>query len=420
MAAQLDKRFTELLHTLRLECQRPDLPSDHLQVLREMQKVLEQCSSEIFAPCEPEKLEIARLEGIRQDLVKSRNILRSLFDNLPDLVYVIDRNYEIIAVNMALSRKKKISPKALVGNTCYKNLHQLEASCPDCRIAHTLRTGEVITRIHWERGADRETNEWEITTYPIYDDRGEVTQIIAVERDVTERHRMEMMVAQSEKMAAVGQLAAGFAHEINNPLTVVIANAQILMREIPTEDDWHDLLQRINVAGGRALEIVKNLLDFARWESMELEPTDVNATIEKALALIDHVSKGIQASITFDPQAGLPILPASARNLQSVWVNLILNSLDAIDPGTGRVEIRTGLDRNDIVVRISDNGQGISKDQLSKIFDPFFTTKDPGKGTGLGLSICHRIIKQHDGVIDVDSMPGEGTVFTVRLPVETI
>ncbi len=413
----MDRRISKLVDQIALERERTALDSTQYQLLTEIQDVLEHVDLEPIQAQEKIRTEIARLEGIRQDLVKSRNILRSLFDNLPDLVYVIDRNYEIIAVNMALSRKKKISPKALVGRTCYKSLYQRDEACNGCRIMDTFQTAEVITRSQWDRVAERETSEWEITTYPIFDDNGEVPQVIIVGRDVTERRRMQLMIAQSEKMAAVGQLASGFAHEINNPLTVVIANTQILLREVPAEDDWHDLLQRINSAGGRALDIVKNLLDFARWETMEMEPTDVNVTIEKALSLIDHASREKQAEIKFEAQPGLPNLPASARNLQSVWINLILNSLDAVTLGQGRVTIQTSLEDGQIVVKISDNGQGISQDQLSKIFDPFYTTKEPGKGTGLGLSICHRIIHQHDGLLDVDSIVGEGTVFTIRLPV---
>jgi two-component system NtrC family sensor kinase len=357
------------------------------------------------------------LESVQQDVARSRNILRGLFDNLPDLIYVIDRDYRIIAVNMALSRKIRIPPKDIVGETCYKALHKGRRPCKDCRILETFKSGHVTKRSKWETGSDRDAFEWEISSYPIYDEMGCISQVILVERDLTERHRMELMVSQSEKMAAVGQLAAGFAHEIYNPLTVVLANSQILMREIPAEDDWRDLLKRINNAGEQALETVRNLLDFARMETLDLQPTDVNSTIEKALALADHLARAENIRIVFSPHTDLPLLPASASNLQSVWFNLILNSFDAIEPETGLIEITTALENQNIVVRITDNGRGIPRERIPRIFDPFYTTKEPGRGTGLGLSICHRIVKQHGGMIEASSTENNGSVFTVRLPV---
>ena len=416
MAAEIMNTITRLLKILDSDEYQAICSTDQSNIFNDMYDLLvEDVIPEINA-FELQKADIVRVENNRQDLVRSRNILRSLFDNLPDMIYIIDRKYEIDAVNMALSRRIGKLPQLLVGKVCYQALYQQNQPCQDCRILKTLQTGIVTTRDRQERGVAKEFSEWEINSYPIYDEKGEVSQIILVERDVTERHRMEMLVAQSEKMAAVGQLAAGFAHEINNPLTVIMANAQILLREIPAENDWHELLQRINTAGGRSLDIVGNLLDFARWESLDIEPTDINLTITKALVLIRHVSKGLNTELVFQPEQDLPIITASAGNLQSVWVNLILNALDAVEPGKGKIVINTFHEDDEIIIKISDNGRGIPADRLSRIFDPFYTTKDPGRGTGLGLSICHRIVKQHGGQIEVDSIEGEGSVFTVRLP----
>jgi two-component system NtrC family sensor kinase len=229
---------------------------------------------------------------------------------------------------------------------------------------------------------------------------------------------MEMMVTQSEKMVAVGQLAAGIAHEINNPLTVVLANAQILMRELPDQEDWRELAELINKAGERALHTVRNLLDFARREQLEFEDTNVNNTIERALEMLKHELMDRSVALSFHSGDGLESIKASPGNLQSVWVNLIMNALDSIQSDDGEIIVKTLQKGREIRVSIADNGKGIPPEGLSRIFEPFYTTKDLGRGTGLGLSICHRIVKQHGGNIEVDSQIGQGTRFTVSLPVD--
>ena len=262
-----------------------------------------------------------------------------------------------------------------------------------------------------------EPMEWEINTYPIVDESEEVNQVILVEKDMTDKRRLEGFLTQSEKMAAVGELAAGIAHEINNPLTVILANAQLLQRELPPNEDWHELVDLISRAGTRALHAVKGLLNFARKEQFEFVPTDVNETIERSLDMVQHelLTRGI--GLTYEPGENLPLLRASPNHLQGVWLNLVMNAMDAMDKEEKHIRVVSYQQGNDVCVSIIDNGQGISSEKLSRIFEPFFTTKDRDRGTGLGLSVCHRVIKQHGGLILVDSQIGEGTTFNVVLPV---
>jgi two-component system, NtrC family, sensor kinase len=242
--------------------------------------------------------------------------------------------------------------------------------------------------------------------------------VIVFERDVTEKNRMEVILAQSEKLAAVGQLAAGIAHEINNPLTVVLANSQLLLRSLPKEDeDSRESVELIYKAGARAQYVVRNLLDFARKEQLDFVPTDINETIERALEMLRHEMLERDVSVDFKSGKELPEIMLSPDHMQGVWLNIILNAMDATERGKGKVTVVTNKHADELWVTISDNGQGIPQESLSRIFEPFYTTKEPGRGTGLGLSVCHRIIKQHGGHILVDSEKGKGTIFTIVLPI---
>ncbi len=357
------------------------------------------------------------IEVSRWQLLRSRNTLRALFDNIPTSIYIVDQKYTLVAINLTRATLANSKPSALVGRQCYETLYNREEICPGCRVTETLLSGENTnrTRRQWEK--DGELMEWEISTYPIRDESGDVIQAILLEQDVTEKRRLEATLAQSEKLAAVGQLAAGVAHEINNPLTAILANAQMLQRELPAGDDRQELVELIARAGNRATQVVRNLLDFARKEQYEFTPTDLNETIRRALALLQHeiVSRPIQ--VTFDPSNDLSLIMASQDHIQGVWLNLVMNAIDALENDGGEIRITTRQAGSEIRVSVIDTGIGIPPERLPRIFEPFYTTKAPGRGTGLGLSVCHRIVKLHGGQILVSSQVGKGTEFIVALPV---
>lgn len=359
----------------------------------------------------------ADLEAQNWELSRSRNTLRSLFDNLPDSLYIIDNQYRLIAVNMARAKRANLEPRMLVGKQCYEIFYNREDPCTGCLVGETLFNRKITQRIgrQWEEG--EEPMEWEISSYPIINEMDQVVQAILYERDVTEKNRLEAVLAQSEKLAAVGQLAAGIAHEINNPLAVVLANSQMLQRELPTDSDLQELVDLIHRAGTRALHVVRNLLDLSRKERYDFAPTNINTTIERALQMLRHELMDRNTDLLFFPSKDLPEVMASDDHLQGVWLNIILNAMDASGKDKGKIKVTTSHKGNEVKITISDNGSGIAPKDLKRIFDPFFTTKDPGKGTGLGLSVCHRVIKQHGGHIQVDSKVGKGTTFTIVLPV---
>jgi two-component system NtrC family sensor kinase len=368
------------------------------------------------------KVTNADLEANRWELLNSRNTLRALFDNLPMSIYIINPDYSIAAINMAWVDRINMRPADVVGKKCCEILFNQNNPCPGCNVQDTFISGEKITRHRqdWDEENDQPI-EWEITTYPIKDNSGKTTQVIAIEQDITEKRRLEADLIQSEKLAAIGQLSAGIAHEINNPLSAIIANAQLIQRGIQAEDeDLKESAKLIELAGIRASQSIQNLLQFSRKERYEFTSTYVNDTIENALALLNHelTTKSINLALKLNENISQVI--ASKDHLQGVWINLIINAMDAMNgiEGQKNLSIATKEVNREIHIQISDNGQGIPKEKIAKIFEPFYTTKSAGQGTGLGLSVCHRIIKQHGGDIQVESLPGKGTKMTVILPVQ--
>lgn len=266
---------------------------------------------------------------------------------------------------------------------------------------------------------DNSNLEWEIHTYPVPLVEGKLRQVILLEQNITEKRKLEAELIQSEKLAAVGQLAAGIAHDINNPLTSIIANSQMLIADIP--EDMADLLHSarlIELAGTKATQVVKNLLSTARKEEFTFEPIDLNENIQSSLMLLSHEFISRNINICFNRGYEMPMIMASDNHLQSVWTNLIMNSIEAISGETGKVTISSQFDGSNFIVKVEDDGNGIPNECIGQIFEPFFTTKRSEEGTGLGLTSVRRIVQAHNGQIMVESEEGKGTTFTVVLPKE--
>jgi signal transduction histidine kinase len=360
---------------------------------------------------------IQAMQTFQDQLLNSRNTLRALFDSSPSSIYIIDPAYSLVAINMRRADLASQVPQELVGKRCFSVLHQRETPCPGCLVGKTFQTGDITRRIEHRGMGKISAIEHEISTFPIWDHDRQVMQAFLFEEDVTERQHMQATLAQSEKLAAVGQLAAGVAHEINNPLTIILANTQLLQRSLPARDeDLQDMAELIIQATERASQAVRDLLDFARRERYELAPTDLNETIHRTLALIGHELGTRTISLQFDPTMDLPTVNASQDHLQGVWLNLLINAIDAIEQGPGVISIKTSNTGESVHVSITDDGVGIPPEEISRIFEPFYTTKKPGRGTGLGLAVCHQIVTRHGGQILVESQPDQGTTFTIILP----
>lgn len=359
----------------------------------------------------------ADLEESRREIEHSRNTLLALFDNLDDELYIIDQDYELIAVNQTRANRAETPPQELVSQICFRVLEGRENPCPDCMARRTFELGRKTMRIENSIGLDHQFIIREIYTYPINDADANVVQTILQLRDITEQRRLEASLIQAEKLAALGQLSAGVAHELNNPITAVIANTQLLRRELKPLAVDIESVELIEQAGRRAQKVVRALLDFSRQETQEFQAVDINHSILQAVALVEKQWERASVKLIRELALDLPAIHGNSDHLQSVWINLLVNAQDALNEQPGEVTLRSERQGEFIIVQVQDTGAGIPKEHLNRIFDPFFTTKPPGKGTGLGLATCFRIIDQHRGTIEVESVPEQGTTFTVKIPI---
>jgi two-component system NtrC family sensor kinase len=238
-----------------------------------------------------------------------------------------------------------------------------------------------------------------------------------VEERTEELRAIQSHLIQSEKLASIGKLAAGIAHEINNPLGAVLIYSHLILEDTPPGQAHHENLKKIVRETTRCKDIVTGLLDFARPKEPQRQPTDIHELLDRCLAFTGQQAlfQNIKVEKVFSPD--VPRIVADAGQLQQVFMNIIFNAAEAMD-GAGTLTLRTSYDpaRDEIAVAIADTGHGIKAEDKGRLFEPFFTTKDVGKGTGLGLAISYGIVQKHQGTIDVQSEAGRGAMFTIRLP----
>jgi signal transduction histidine kinase len=247
-------------------------------------------------------------------------------------------------------------------------------------------------------------------------DGGETTGIVAVGRDLTEYRKLEMQLVQSQKLAALGVMAGGIAHEIRNPLAICYSAAQFLMEDDITDEFRRECVEDIRAGINKTSIIIENLLSFARPTTRtDLIPIDLVPVIEETLQLIINQAKVQGIALHWDTPPSPVLVKGIANLIQQVLINILLNAINAMPDG-GTLKLRLEQDARDIRIRVTDTGCGIPESDIDKIFDPFYTTSTAGKGTGLGLSICYSIVKEHGGKIDVQSSLNGGSEFTVCLP----
>lgn len=359
-----------------------------------------------------------------REIEDQRRFTSKIIDSLPVGLYVIDREYRIQAWN----RKREtgmqgVSRDEAIGRTIFEILHRQPAELLRKEFEDVFRTGE-IQQLHTESKATGELRTYRITKIPMRLDGVSITHVITVGEDITEWRDAQDRIAQTEKLAAVGTLAAGVMHEINNPLATIGACAESLalrlnegVKVAELEPDLRESLQLIEHEVQRCTGIVSSVLDFSRPKAATKADVDVNMVVEKTLFLLKHHSRFKKLNVTVDPAPTIPAVHGSEEQLVQVFMALLLNAMDAME-GQGTVRIRTMADaQGDLVLaEVVDEGVGIGEADLPKIFDPFYTTKPPGRGTGLGLSVCYGIVREHGGRIEVHSVVGAGSIFRIVLP----
>ena len=249
---------------------------------------------------------------------------------------------------------------------------------------------------------------------PLEGQGGERSGSILILEDVTARVRLEEQLQHSDKMASIGLLAAGVAHEVNTPLAGISSYTQMLLG-VEQSPETSSLLEKIEKQSFRAAKIVNNLLNFSRSAGIEAELLDLNKVVTDVLSLLEHQFDGSRITLRRELASELPLVSGNENRLQQVFFNLMLNARDAMSHG-GWLTLTSRTEGEAVVVEVKDTGTGIEPEAVRRIYDPFFTTKGVGQGTGLGLSVSYGIVQEHGGSITVDSVPGQGTTFTVALP----
>ncbi len=286
-----------------------------------------------------------------------------------------------------------------------------EDLCPDCNASETFAKDSIDTIIVSNLFGQKD-KYFQITTAPVTGEGGEVHGYIRLIQDVTEIKKMEEQIIHSEKLASIGRLAAGIAHEIGNPLTSIFSFVQIL-REMEVEEFKKESLETIYFHINRISEILKQLSGFSKMPAGEPKKCAINDVIDTSINLIQYDKKAKAISIVKELSPSLPEVVVDGNQLSQVFVNLTLNAIDAMPDG-GALTVRSMTKGNDIIIHFQDTGTGIPKEDLNKIFDPFYTTKE--KGTGLGLAVSYNIVKKMNGTLSVESDIGTGSVFTITIP----
>ena len=275
-----------------------------------------------------------------------------------------------------------------------------------------------LYKTHIDFGGDH-VRLFNITLSPFISQEDVNTGTLLIFDDITERVHLEGQLQQAEKLSSIGLFAAGLAHEVNTPLTGISSYSQMLLKEMSSDDPHREFLEKIEKQSFRASEIINNLLKFARFSPTEFQEINLNSLMIDTLSLLEHQFKKGAIGIELDLEPALPKTIGNGGKLQQVFMNLFLNAKDAMPEG-GRLTLKTCVQDSELVVKVSDTGVGISKDEVKRIYDPFFTTKSIGKGTGLGLAVSYGIIQEHSGRIAVESQPGEGTTFSLYFPVRRV
>ena len=364
-------------------------------------------------------MDITERRAIERRLHKQQEFAHRLVESFPDLILVLDTagNYTFVSPRcheILGFADDEISEMKLGGRTHPEDLPRLMALYNDILLGKQS-FASLEMRVRHKQG------EWRKILFnfsPLFDEQEKIEGVVLSGRDVTDLKKMEEQLIQAEKLAAMGQMLAGVAHELNNPLTAILGVTELVREREGIDDSMKRQLDLTLRQARRAARIVQNLLEFSRPASPQRKPLDLSTVVERTLQLHDHSLRRNHVEVDFTPRNDLPQVIGDANQLIQVFLNLISNAEQAIREvrEAGRIQIRFSTASDNVIVTVQDDGVGISPEAMPRLFDPFYTTKRPGGGTGLGLSICLSIAREHGGTIQAESLPGGGSAFRVYLP----
>lgn len=360
------------------------------------------------------------MEKLKQSMAEvtdHKEYLEGLINSIEDGLVVIDKDYKVVSANQAFLYNFA-KGNSVLGRYC----HQVTA-CQEspawCPARNTFQSGDLGQAIHTFYDQEKGERHVEIYSTPVRTAKGEISQVIEVWRDITERKKLEASLAHSERLASLGLLASGFSHEINTPLASISACIEGIKRRIksaqvvPEVREYLDLVQKETL---RCKGITDKLLFLSRQDRSRPALMEINKAVRDVLSLMKPEAEAKAIGVREELGPDLPLTMAAENQIKQVLLNLILNAVQAMDGG-GILTVSTRKDEGFVRISVADTGGGISLEDLNRVFDPFFTRKPAGQGTGLGLFVSHGIVKEHKGEIKVESQLGKGSRFTVILPI---
>ncbi len=356
---------------------------------------------------------LKELQDLFAVVSEGKRVWETTFDAIVDPVLIVDQNYLIKRANLAAAASANVDVRDLVGKTCYQVFALRQSSCPQCPMGASHQKND-----HRRKSLDvfSDGREFAASAFPI---KGKEVQDLGLAvmqyQDMSALRKLESQVLQNEKMVAMGQFASGIAHDINNPLSGVLAFAQLALQQVEKGTQVYEDIKEIETSALRCKKIVEELLHFSKpLRQDDRVQVDLGKLIKKVLppleVLWDKSNYRLKLELT-----GLPPVFVSEAKFEQVFTNLLMNAYQAIASG-GQITIRCGEEGSMVWVDIADDGEGIYKENLKRIFDPYFTTKEKKGGTGLGLPTTYNIVREHGGRIKVKSRLGSGASFRVFVP----
>jgi PAS domain S-box-containing protein len=393
-------------------------------------QVYKQCSGdEIQSLAESFDAMTLSLKGNLSDLRNAESILNEqkarlqmILDAIPDFISLQDHEGRYVSVNRTFCKMLKKRRNEIVGRTNDDLFPRMLAARYNQEDKHTIDTG--VSLVKENKIIGQSGTKWiHVVKIPVSEITGPVNGLVGSGRDITQLKVVQEQLTHAQKMESVGRLAAGVAHEINTPLGIILGYAQLLLEDVDKTAQMYGDVATIVKQTKNCSKIVKDLLNFSRSSESNITEFNINDAVKDVLAMVDHTFGLNHVAVKHDYQTDPLLIKGDKEKIKQVFINLLNNAFDAIkEDGSICINTEFGKTDNEITISITDTGQGIKKENISKIFEPFYTTKGPDKGTGLGLSVTFGIIKEHNGTIRVFSPPlsgtkdERGTQFIVVLP----